>query len=161
MTQSDPTPKPAGITARALKAAAQRRQDATNPPTWSDELWSRRAEASARELADLLGITRGKVETTPDYTRAYGQWPWPRLTVTEPDGTVHRFVAAHNNPDQIFTLGTCPTCGHEVPITWLRSLADYGSELDGTSLTDEAFDPVPEFRGDPGHTPTCPHSERD
>ena len=53
----------------------------------------------------------------------------------------------------------CPICGREVPITWLRSLADYGAQLDGTGLTDDAFDPVPEFRSDPGHTAACPHAE--
>lgn len=161
MPETDPTPKPGGITARALKAAARRHQDTTTPPTWNDELWSQRAEACTRELADLLGITHGQVETTADYTRAYGRWPWPHLTVTEPDGTTHRFVAAYNNPDQIFTLGTCPACGQQVPITWLRSLADYGADLDGTNLTEDAFDPVPEFRGDPGHAPSCPHKELD
>ena len=148
------------ITARALGAAARRRHDIRSPPTWRDERWAARAEACARELADLLGITHSQVEISPDYTRAYGQWPWPRLTVTETDGTAHRFVGAFNNPDQIFTLGSCPVCGREVPITWLRSLADY-TVLDATALAQDAFDPVPEFRGDPGHTAACPHARTD
>jgi hypothetical protein len=83
------------------------------------------------------------------------------LTVTEPDGTAHRFLGAHNNPDQIFALGTCPACGREVPLTWVRSLADYGAHLDGTALSEDAFDPVAEFRGDSGHTPACPHAQID
>ena len=159
MPETATTAAPGGITARALHAAVRRRNDTTIPPTWSDERWAQRAEACARELAALLGITSSQVEITPDYTRAYGQWPWPRLTVTEPDGTTHRFLGAHNNPDQIFTLGTCPACGREAPITWLRSLAAYGTELEGTALAEGAFDPVPEFRGDPGHAPSCPHTE--
>lgn len=150
-----------GITARALHAADRRRRDTAHPPTWRDERWAERAEACARELAALLGITPNQVQVSPDYTRAYGDWPWPLLTVTEPDGTLHRFLGAHNNPDQIFTLGTCPDCGNEVPLTWLRSLADYGAQLGTTALTDDAFDPVPEFRADPGHTPTCPHAPTD
>jgi hypothetical protein len=159
MPETATTAPTGGITARALHAAARRRNDTTIPSTWSDERWAQRAEACARELAALLGITSSQVEVTADYARAYGQWPWPRLTVTEPDGTAHRFLGAHNNPDQIFTLGTCPACGREVPITWLRSLADYGTELDRAALADDAFDPVPEFRGDPGHTAACPHAE--
>ena len=112
-------------------------------------------------MADLLAIARSQVEITPDYARAYGQWPWPRLTVTEPDGTTHHFLGAHNNPDQIFTPGTCHACGREVPITWPRSLADYGTELDGTCTAEDGFDPVPGFRGDPGHAPSCPHADID
>jgi len=159
MPETAITPPPVGITARALHAAARRRHDTATPPTWSDERWAQRAEACAHELAALLGIAYSQVEITADYTRAYGQWPWPRLTVTESDGATHRFLGAHNNPDQIFTLGTCPACEREVPITWLRSLVDYGAQLDGTGLTDDAFDPVAEFRGDPGHTAACPHAE--
>ena len=159
MPEASSTPPPGGITARAVQAAAERRRGTADPATWRDARWSERAEACVREVAALLGITGSQVNTQPDHTRAYGGWPWPLLTVTEPDGTEHRFVGAYNNPDQIFALGACPACGREVPITWLRTLADYGSLLDRTALAKDRFDPVAEFRGDPGHATDCPHAD--
>lgn len=82
------------------------------------------------------------------------------MTVTDPDGTTHRFAAAYNRAEHIVSLGPCPYCGQEVPLTWLRTLADYGDQLDGTSLTPDTFDPVAEFRADPGHADTCPRPRR-
>ncbi|WP_157435810.1 hypothetical protein [Actinospica robiniae] len=64
------TPMPGGITVRALHTADRRRRDSTHPPTWRDERWTERAEACARELAALLGITPDLVQISPDYTRA-------------------------------------------------------------------------------------------
>lgn len=157
MPEAAPPQPPGTLTARALQAARQRRTDTRFPSTWSDANWAERAHACAAHLADLLQIPRDRIEVAADYTRDYGDWPWPLMTVTDPGATVHRFTAAYNLPAQICALGPCPTCGHQVPLIWIHTLADYGDLLAGTALTQEVFDPVAEFRGDPGHDDSCPH----
>jgi len=150
---------PGGITQRAREAARLRRSDTRPPATWSDPNWVERAHLAVGELADLLAVPRDRIELAVDYTRDYGDWPWPRMTVADPDGTVHHFTAAYNLAAQICALAPCPTCGQQVPLIWIRTLADYGDLLDGTALTEDEFDPVAEFRGDPGHAEACPHRE--
>lgn len=161
MPDTTASPPPGSITARARHAARARRSDKRTPPTWSDERWTEQAHAAARHLADLLAVARDRVHLAPDYTRAYGQWVWPQITVTDTTGHLLRFVASYNDPERLLALGSCPACGGEVPLTWIRTLADYGDLLDGTALSPDAFDPVPEFRADPGHRAPCPHAHLD
>jgi hypothetical protein len=158
MPDTEAPPPPGSITARARRAACERRDDMRTPATWRDERWSERAHAAARELADLLAVARERVHLAADHTRAYGEWVWPQMTATDTTGHLHRFVASYNDPERLLALGSCPACGGEVPLTWVRTLADYGDLLDGTALEPGTFDPVPEFRGDPGHRAHCPHA---
>lgn len=142
------------LTSRALAAADQRREDTAEPATWRNPHWAARAEASATALAQVLGIAREHVTITADHTRAYGAWPWPRLTVT---GSSHEFTAAFNEAAQLMILAPCPDCSQQVPQVRLRHLADLGDVIGG-QLPDE---PVHEFRADPGHRPDCPHATTD
>jgi hypothetical protein len=151
------TDSPAALAARAQAAALARREDTRHPPTWSDPTWAERAHAVVSALADLLAIPRHRIALSVDYLRDYGDWPWPQMTVTDPDGTIHTFTAAYNLPARLCALGPCPTCRHQVPLITIRTLADYGDLLDGTALAENTFDPVAEFRGDPGHADACPH----
>lgn len=139
------------LTFRALAAAEQRRDDTAEPATWRNPRWAARAEASATALARILGIGREHVAITPDRTRAYGGWPWPKLTITR---STHEFTAAFNDPDQLMILAPCPDCGNQVPLVRLRHLADLG-DLIGGCHPDE---PEREFHADPGHHHRCQHA---
>jgi hypothetical protein len=161
MPETTPTRPQAGITERAIAAAATRRTDTRTPATWSDQHWVERAHACAGALAEILLIPRHHVGLQPDYTRAYGGWVWPLLTAADHDGSTLRFLGSYGDPERVIALGPCPTCAGEVPLIWTRTLADLGDQLDGTALAKDVFDPVPEFRGDPGHHPTCPHAALD
>ncbi len=161
MHDTKASPMSGSITARARHAARQRRDDTRIPATWRDQRWSEQAHAAARTLADLLAVPRQRVHLAPDHTRAYGAWVWPRMTVTDTTGHLHLFVASYNDPERLIALAACPACGGEVPLTWIRTLADYGDLLEGAALDPDAFDPVPEFRADPGHTAHCPHAPLD
>lgn len=138
------------LTGRALAAADARRTDTAEPAAWRSPRWAERAEASATALAHVLGVPREHVAITADRTRAYGAWPWPRLTVT---GSSYEFTAAFNDPERLTILASCPDCMQQVPLVWLRHLADLG-DLIGGFQPDE---PVDEFHADPGHRPSCQH----
>lgn len=142
------------LTARALAAADQRRDDTAEPATWRNLHWAERAEASAAALAQVLGVAREQVAITADHTRAYGAWPWPKLTVT---GSAYEFTAAFNDPGQLMILAPCPDCRQQVPQVRLRHLADFGDVISGF----RPDEPVHEFRADPGHRADCPHASTD
>lgn len=143
---------------RARQAAATRRTDTAEPPTWRDRNWATRAEASAHRLANILGIARGQIAISSAPIRAYGGWVWPRLTVTERGGTDYGFIAANNDPYRLLCLGPCPECGATVPLTHLGHLADLGELLDYHAGLRGAARPeyAQELVGDPAHRSTCP-----
>jgi hypothetical protein len=142
------------LTSRALAAADQRRHDTAEPAAWRNPHWAARAEASATALAQVLGVAREQITITADRTRAYGDWPWPRLAVS---GSLYEFTAAFNDPARLTILAPCPRCRQQVPTVPLRHLADLG-DLIGSHLPGE---PVHEFRADPGHRAHCPHATSD
>jgi hypothetical protein len=157
------TPRSRSIAERARHAAHQRDTDTGEPATWRNPRWAERAEACATALATLLQLPRDRIEVTGDTIRkrAYGQWPWPRLTATDPDGATYEFFAAYTNPDCLLTIHPCPACLGEVPMAWIKTLADLGDLLTGDLMTRQGWSPAPEFRGDPGHQPHCPHAHLD
>jgi hypothetical protein len=161
MPETTPTRRHAGVTERAIAAAAARRADTRTPASWGDQHWVERAHACVGALAEILLIPRHHVGLQPDYTRAYGGWPWPLLTAADRDAGTLRFHGPYGDPQRITALGPCPTCAGEVPLIWMRTLADLGDLLTGAALTEIAFDPDPEFRADPGHAPTCTHAHLD
>jgi hypothetical protein len=159
MPETGPTPAlPHTISQRAANAATRQRNDTGDPPTWRDARWAERAEACATTLAALLQIPRCQVTVRPDYTRAYGQWPWAHLTATDPDGTAHEFLGASNDPERLLAISTCPACLGPVPTARIRTLADLGDLLAEAAMAEESWEPAPEFRGDPGHRPDCGHA---
>jgi hypothetical protein len=149
-----PAPAPASLAERA-RAAARTRTD-SDDPNWPDLPWLRRARYTARRLAQTLGIPAEYVAVEPSPLRRRSGWAWPELTVTD-HGTAYRFVAAYCDPDQITALEPCPFCEGEVPTFPIRSLADLGDLINGTT-TDHDVDLSSAFDQDPGHRRECPHA---
>jgi hypothetical protein len=149
-----------GLSARVRQFAAERRAEATEPTAWRDAAWTHSAERSADVLARILEIDRARIQITPDPLRAENGWRWPRLTVTEPDGATHIFLAAFGDPRRLLALGPCPECPNRVPFTAIRHLADLGDLLEYCAgIRAEGTEPVgylPEMFGDPGHREDCP-----
>jgi hypothetical protein len=148
------------LSERARRLAAERRADAAQATAWRDPNWTRSAEDCAEALARILGLGREAIEIIPDALRTDNGWRWPRLTVTEPDGTAHTFLAAFGDPRRLLALGPCPECPNRVPFTAIRHLADLGDLLEYCAgIRAERAEPpryLPEMFGDPGHRNDCP-----
>ena len=141
------------LAARARAAALTR--TGSHDPAWPDLPWLRHARRIAHRLAQTLGIPAEYVAVQASSLRRRGGSPWPELTITD-HGARYRFVAVNCDPGQITALEPCPFCDAEVPTFPIRTLADLGDLLTGTS-TDNDVD-LPAFDQDPGHTPDCPHA---
>lgn len=149
-----PGAAPAGLAERAHAAA--RTGTTSEDPGWPDLPWLRDARRIVQRLARTLGIPAEYVAVQPSPRRRSGGWPWPELTVTD-SGQHFRFVAAYCDPDQITALELCPFCEGKVPTFPIRSLADLGHLIGGTT-TDNDVDLSTAFDRDPGHKPDCLHA---
>ncbi len=149
------TPAVPTALAERARAAARTRAD-SDDPDWPDLTWLRRARAITRRLAHCLGIPAEYVAVQASPLRRRGGWPWPELTITD-HGARYRFIAVNCDPDQITALEPCPFCEHEVPTFPVRSLADLGDLINGTT-TDNDVDLSTAFDQDPGHQADCPHA---
>lgn len=165
------------LTDRARRAADQARR--ADPDGFDNRFadtgaWKTRARY-ALALAVLLGIDPADVTVRDDPVRRYGaRYPVPLLhaadaTVSgEPSGgTVEGwwFIPETGDRESFLALSACPSCGSQVPVARIASLADLGDLL-GRDLghwddpAAPASDRLPiEFDGDPGHHPGCPHHD--
>jgi len=165
------------LTDRARRAADQARR--ADPDGFDNRFadpgaWKTRARY-ALALAVLLGIDPADVTVRDDPVRRYGaRYPVPLLhaadaTVSgEPSGSTAEgwwFIPETGDRESFLALGACPSCGSQVPVARIASLADLGDLL-GRDLgrwddpAAPASDRLPiEFDGDPGHHPGCPHHD--
>ncbi|MFE0178036.1 hypothetical protein ACFWZ2_37575 [Streptomyces sp. NPDC059002] len=129
-----------------------------------------RGEEHARtavRLAAALGLGLDQITTTPDWLRRRTTPGEPVLaTATCPD-TAETYVFLCRSPlydDEAFELlGPCPECAAQVPLAYVRHLADLGTHLaTGPAPLGDGQLPAsyPDtFPRDDGHTRTCSYSE--
>ncbi|WP_431953096.1 hypothetical protein [Actinacidiphila sp. bgisy167] len=114
----------------------------------------------ALRLAAILGLPLDDITTEPDWLRRRTTPGEPLLaTATCPD-TGQRYVFLARFPvyeaDPFELLGPCPHCAGQVPLAFIRHLADLGTHL--ASPATHPNDLPDTFPTDEGHEyPTCPY----
>jgi hypothetical protein len=106
----------------------------------------------ARMLSVILGVDPVDITIRDDPDRDYGSWNGVLAVVVDPGHRSWRFIDIPGVEDVFLLLGSCPSCGGEVPVADIAELGDLGRHLVAPAI----LATQPHFIGDDNHKTDCP-----